>query len=102
MLEGKYSLAAYCSNKHSVIGKEQQKVIRELTKNERVVIRKADKTNKFVLLDYDNYKANLNNILSDADKFIKISRDPTQQLKNKLNKISLQPIVQKMPFTLVN
>ena len=58
-----------------------------LKSNEELIIRKADKSSVYVLLDKSEYFEKLNDILSDTTKFQKISRDPTTQLKQEANKL---------------
>lgn len=48
--------------------------------------RKADKSNVFVILDKVYYENEIGNLLSDNTKFVRINRDPTNDLKRELNK----------------
>ena len=45
------------------------------------MIRKADKSAVYVIMNRDDYNAKVGSILSDKSKFQPISRNPTEQLK---------------------
>ena len=60
---------------------------RELKENKNIVIKKADKSSTYVILNYEEYIQKLNTILSDPHKFKLIEKDPTENLKKKANKI---------------
>jgi hypothetical protein len=71
----------------SILTKEQRVACQSLRNNRELVIRKADKSNTYVLLNYADYKAKLDTILNDETKFKKIRSNPVDKLKTKLNKI---------------
>ena len=50
--------------------------------NKDIVIRKADKSNCYVILDYEDYKEKLSDITSDGTKFKPIGRDAKKYIKN--------------------
>ena len=52
-----------------------------------IVIRKADKSNTFVILNRDDYISKINNILNDKTKFKKIQKNPTKLLKAQVNRL---------------
>ena len=52
-----------------------------------ITIKKADKTNIFVVLNKTDYHSKLQNILNDHTKFKKLNKNPTNQLKSKINKL---------------
>ena len=56
-------------------------------KNKEIIIRKADKSNTFVIMNSKDYNKKIQNILSDETKFKKINKDPIDGLKKKLNKL---------------
>ena len=58
-----------------------------LKSNEQLIIRKADKSSIYVLMDKSEYLEKLDNILADTTKFQKISKDPTTHLKQEANKL---------------
>ena len=57
----------------------------ELRNNDSIVVRKADKSQMFVILDSTDYHKKTADILSDQSKFKKISRNPVDQLKRSAN-----------------
>ena len=60
---------------------------KNLKNNRDIVIRKADKSNTFVILNHEDYISKLENILKDTTKFQEINRDPTKQLKAEVNRL---------------
>lgn len=60
---------------------------KELRNNSDIVIRRADKSSMFVILNKEDYKNKLDQILADNTKFQKINRNPVEELKVKLNKL---------------
>lgn len=58
---------------------------KQLSDNEKIIIRKADKARIYVVLDKDAYISKCNNILQDSTKFRTIKKDPTNSLKKRLN-----------------
>ena len=57
----------------------------ELRNNDSIVIRKADKSQMFVILDSVDYHQKTADILQDQTKFQKISKNPTDRLKKSAN-----------------
>ena len=70
--------------------KEQQKAIRDFTNNKDVIVRKADKSNVFVVMNTQMYQQKIDKILSDSTKFMKIDKDPTDDLKKQINQLIAQ------------
>ena len=60
---------------------------KNLKQDESIVIRKADKTSIYVILDANDYTDKISDIISDTSKFQKIRADPTDSLKKKVNKL---------------
>ena len=60
---------------------------KELRNHPNITIKKADKTNIFVVLNKIDYHSKLQNILDDHTKFKKLDKNPTNQLKSKINKL---------------
>ena len=60
---------------------------KKLRQDENIVIRRADKTSIYVILDKKDYDEKINCILSDGNKFQKIRADPTDSLKKRVNKL---------------
>jgi len=65
--------------------KDQNKLIKDFINNNDVIIRKADKSNIFVVLDMEKYISTINNILNNNEKFEKLEKDPTDDIKRKIN-----------------
>ncbi|XP_076038131.1 uncharacterized protein LOC143023488 [Oratosquilla oratoria] len=53
----------------------------------RIVIRRADKSSTFVILNKEEYLSKMASILNDTTKFKRISRNPTNDIKTKLNRL---------------
>jgi hypothetical protein len=70
-----------------LITKLQYAKIKELHSNDDIVIRKADKSNTFVILTKQSYNSKIKDILSNTDKFTKIRKDPTEDVKKRINKL---------------
>ena len=70
---------------NSILTKEMREAAKQLKENKNIIIRKADKSNTYVILNKDIYENKLNKIVNDDTKFEKITRDPTSTLKTKLN-----------------
>ena len=52
-----------------------------------IIIRKADKSNIFVILNRQKYEQQISDILGDSSKFKRLQKDPIPNLKKKLNKL---------------
>lgn len=74
----------------SLLTPEFRTVAQELKSNDRTVIRRADKSSIFVILDKDVYLNKMATILTDTTKFSRITRNPTNDIKTKLNRIIRQ------------
>jgi hypothetical protein len=70
-----------------IMSQEMKLATKELSSNTNIVIRKADKSNTYVILNKEDYKHKLDTILQDTTKFRKITRNPTNELKIKVNKL---------------
>ena len=73
--------------KSNLLTREQRQTAKELRETPGLTIRRADKASIYVLLNTDDYISKLNNILNDRTKFIPITRDPTETLKTRVNKL---------------
>ena len=58
-----------------------------LREDETIVIRKADKSNMYVIMNRDEYKSKLDDILKDNTKFKHITRNTTEELKKEVRKV---------------
>ena len=77
-----------CFEKSSVHSDEMKQAAKELRSNPNIVIKKADKSNVFVIMDgKEEYTNKINQILADQTKFKQITRDPTETLQRKVNKL---------------
>lgn len=74
----------------SLLTPELKEAAKQLRENKDIVIRRADKSSLFVVLDKDDYMDKINAILHDESKFKRITRNPTNNLKNELNRIIRQ------------
>ena len=71
----------------SILTDSLKTAAKSLKNNENIVIRKADKSAVYVIMDKVDYIEKINQILSDPTKFRQISTNPTEQLKCKANKL---------------
>ena len=56
-------------------------------KNDNIIIRKADKSSSYVILNKKEYFDKINCILNDETKFKAIKKDPTDKVKTQANKL---------------
>ena len=69
----------------------QHRVLRNLKRNKDIVITKANKGNRIVILDRKIYSNAIEEIISDTSKFEKLSEDPTLK-----REASLQRFLRKL------
>ena len=76
-------------NNHTsnLLPKKQCDKIKEFTNKPEIIVRKADKSNTFVILNTSFYQEQLNAIISDPTKFGKVDHDSTNELNRELNKL---------------
>ncbi|XP_043202779.1 uncharacterized protein LOC122370895 [Amphibalanus amphitrite] len=72
---------------HSVLTPNLRKAAQELRNNDDIVIRRADKSSIFVILDKEDYYSKVRSVLQDTAKFKRITRDTTAALKTRVNKL---------------
>ena len=60
---------------------------KSLRSNPNIVIRKADKSSNYVILNKTDYINKIETMLADQTKFEPIPKDPTNRLKKDINKI---------------
>ena len=82
----RFGMKQHHSNK-APLSKHQMNLIKEFNRDETTIVRKADKSNVFVLLDKEHYINGINSILADDTKFAKVNKDPTEDLKKEINKL---------------
>ena len=71
----------------SILEKRHFDEAKEFRSDPNITIRRADKAAAYVLIDTSEYLDKIDSILSDTSKFKKITRNPTEALKKKLNKL---------------
>ena len=65
---------------------ELKAAAKTLRENSQIMIRKADKSSMYVILDKEEYLEKMDFILSDNSKFKRITRNPTEEVQQKANK----------------
>ena len=70
-----------------ILTPELREAAKTLREDKDIIVRKADKSSSYVVLDRSEYLAKLDAILSDKKKFTRITRNPTDELKKKVNKL---------------
>ena len=63
---------------------------KSLRMNQDIVILKADKIQNYVILDYSEYLKKLDELVVDTNKFKRITKDPTNGIKQKVNALILK------------
>ena len=81
------SIKHRCHRKNSVFTPALRNAVHRLRNLDNVIIRRADKSAVYVLLNKSDYYSKINDILSDDSKFKPINHDPTNELKSNANKI---------------
>ena len=71
---------------HDIITKDQYRKIKEFRSDRRIVVKKSDKGNNFVILNKRYYEDQMDEVVSDESKFKKLQSDPTEELKKYLNR----------------
>ena len=66
---------------------EMKNAAKSLRNNPDICIRKSDKSNVYVIINKEEYLQKLNTIVSDTTKFKTIKKNPTEDLKKKLNSL---------------
>ena len=75
------------SSQSNVLTPELKEAAKNLRENKDIVIRRADKSNVFVILNRDDYREKLSAVLSDGSKFQKVKKNPCEPLKKKINSL---------------
>ena len=73
------------SGKSTLLTSKMRETAKSLRTNNDIIIRRADKSNIFVILDTDTYKDRLDRIINDKTKFKIVSSNPTGELKKEAN-----------------
>ena len=69
-----------------LLSKEDYRKVKDLMSDERIIIRKADKSNSFVVTNKESYIKKMQAIVSDQSKFERIAHNPTTKIKREINK----------------
>ena len=64
-----------------------RKAARELYENQDIIIKKADKSSSYVILNRNEYIDKLNTLINNPNKFKLLNKNPTESLKTKANKL---------------
>ena len=71
----------------SILTPPLKKAAENLKNNKNITIRKADKSSVYVILNKDEYFSKVDTVLADTTKFKLIQKDPSNELKKKINKV---------------
>ena len=77
-----------------ILLEEQYREMKEFTSNSDIVVRTAYKNNTFVIMNTEDYHNKLNNLINDPGKFVKLTKDSSNDLKRTSTKFS-QEVIQK-------
>ncbi|XP_068247027.1 uncharacterized protein [Palaemon carinicauda] len=69
-----------------IVTQDMKAAAKELKQIAGVTVRRADKTAAFVLIDTEEYHKKLDNILADSSKFVRLTRNPIEEIKKEANK----------------
>ena len=69
--------------------KTERKAIKELKKEDRIVILKADKGNTTVIMDKFIYEEKINNMLSNTTTYILLNKYPMKSCEKQMKKLLL-------------
>ena len=69
----------------TILEKRHIEAAKQLKADPTITVRRADKASSYVLIYTNEYLQKLDQILGDENKFKKITRDPTESLKKKIN-----------------
>ncbi|XP_076043851.1 uncharacterized protein LOC143026947 [Oratosquilla oratoria] len=86
-LQSESTKSRHQHNTTPLLSPRLKEAARQLRENEKIIIRKADKSSCYVILDKSVYIEKCRDILQDHSKFKLISRNPTENLKKKLNNL---------------
>ena len=76
------------TNEHSsILTPELRAAARSLRENPNIVIRRADKASSFVILNKKDYLQKINDLIKDGSKFKRITRNPCDDIKSKVNQL---------------
>ncbi|XP_050738488.1 uncharacterized protein LOC127009435 [Eriocheir sinensis] len=73
--------------KSKIVEERHIEAAKQLKADHNITVRKADKSASYVIMNTSEYMDKMDDILKDETKFTKITKDPTESLKKKLNKL---------------
>lgn len=84
----------------SILTPEMKAAAKELTDYENIVIQRADKSSTFVILDKHDHLSKMATILGDRNKFKVVTKNLTNDIKTKINKIicNNKNLMEKLPL----
>ena len=85
----------------SILPPNLRNAAKQLRSNEEIVIRKADKSNAYVIVNRQDYEDKLDRLVSDESKFTHITRNPINALKKELNGLIKTANMQQKYFNVV-
>ena len=83
----RFGLRTVTDYNKNLLTKQQYALIEEFKSNENIIIRKADKSNTFVIMNSEDYNRKLNDILDDPQKFKPIRKNNVEDIKHELNEL---------------
>lgn len=86
-MDKKYFKKPQASKLHSNLKKEEYKALNDLKKNDEIIIKKADKGGGLVIMDKSDYIKEAERQLSDANTYMKLSKDPTSDLQTLVSSV---------------
>ena len=87
----------------SILTPRLRAAAKSLREDDSIVIRKADKTAIYVILDKTEYLSKISDILSDEEKFERVRQNPTADLKKRVNALlkSANAVIGGVHFPLI-
>ncbi|XP_076065026.1 uncharacterized protein LOC143039059 [Oratosquilla oratoria] len=73
--------------KSSLLTAELRLAAKELRENKDIVIRRADKSDLFVILNRSDYIEKVESILQDTSKFVRVNRNPIDNIRKRVTKL---------------
>ena len=70
-----------------ILTKEMKEAAKELRERDDIIIRKGDKAAVYVVMDKEVYMEKMDTILGNPAKFQRLQKDPTEQVKKRINNL---------------
>ena len=71
----------------NILTKELREAAKQLREDDDIIIRKGDKAAVYVIMEKTEYDRKMDAIFDDSTKFKKLQKDPTEQLKKRINQL---------------